>query len=148
MISKRKSLTELIAQMDVALENEFYFEVAWIAYGIIEDRTNSALERTSEGQFPRDSNGLLPSINKRLNALKARAGTDVILKTVNGFAPAVQQVIDWKNKRNILVHSLIDTPRDWADINDDAKKLAVEGRKIISIYNARIMKQRTKFKKK
>ena len=104
MASKRRSLEELIARMDTALEHEYYFEAAWIAYGIIEDRTNSALGRTSEGQFARDNNGLLPSIDKRLKALKQRAGTDAILKTVNDFAPVVQLVIDWKNKRNDLVH--------------------------------------------
>ena len=147
MASKRKPIEDLIERMDIAIEREFYFETAWIAYGIIEDRTNSALKRTSGGQLARDRNGLLPTINKRLQALKERASTDAILKKVNGFASVVQLVIDWKNKRNDLVHALIDTPRNWADINEDAKELAIEGREVVSAYNARIMKQRKKFKK-
>ena len=140
MPSKRHAYEELLAQLDLALEREFYFEASWIAYGVIEDRANSLLEKSGGW-----GGGML---GQKLRELSARCETDLPLKEVPGLGGAIASARAWIQKRNPLMHQLIGLPRPMATIRKEAELLAAEGNLVVRTLAAEAMKVRKRHVKR
>ena len=142
MGTKRNTYEETFDRLNEALNSDFYLEASWIEYSLFEDRTNSLLDKTG---------GLLSdpraSIDKKLKELEKRSTTDAGLLHIPEFPDILDEIRKWKNKRNPLMHQMVDLPRKWEDINTDAKNLAESGSTLIRRYSSAAMKLRT-WKKK
>jgi hypothetical protein len=145
-ISKRTTYKQTIARLDEALGKQFFLEASWIEYAIFEDRCNSLLEKTG-GLIPPSRNGIPPSINKKLTVLKERTSGDPFLSSTSEFPDILRDVRNWKNRRNTIMHSLVDVARSWNNINQDAKQLAIDGRALLGRFSSATMKVRKKYKK-
>jgi hypothetical protein len=143
--TKRYTYKEGIARIDDALDKEFWLEASWIIYAMFEDRCNSLLEK-SGGPIPPPKNGFV-SINKKITELKTRAATNQFLNQVNHLSGMLQELYDWKEDRNPIMHDLVDLPKDWSIINADAEKLARDGRDLLGRFTAAAMKVRKKYVK-
>lgn len=136
--SKRNSYEEIIHRLDSALDQGFNLEASWITYALFEDRTTSALAK-SGGVLVSKNNSFI-SIEVKLKELKSRSLTHAGLQRAGLINALLDEIIDWKNKRNALMHTLAEVPRPWEDINNDAQNLAIEGREIIARYSSAIMR--------
>jgi hypothetical protein len=88
-----------IERMERALASGFFLEATWLAYCILEDRLLSLLE--SSGGVPSGVRMLGPKID----ALDRRLENDAV---VRARIPSLAPLRAWKDKRNILMHSMVD----------------------------------------
>ena len=114
---KYRSLNGMLAK---ALRYEFYYEAIFIEYAIIEDRTSSLLRHANITIYD-------PTLNNKIKAIKFnRKFKDSYIKKHLSLE-LLDSIKDWKNKRNALIHDLINLSYS----NDDIKKIALEGYQII-----------------
>lgn len=124
---KFKSYQELLNRVEKAIDNGFYLEATWIIYAVIEDRVCSALEKS--GGLHQDSNGKpLRMLGSKLTALSKRMDEDPLLRKYLEKDRIIDRVINWKNKRNPLMHSLASEAKSWDAIEQEAKLVALEGK--------------------
>ena len=109
---KYQSLHEILSR---AMKNEFYYEAIFIEYAIIEDRTDSILRHANI----RIKN---PTLNNKINTIKhSHIFKDEYIKKHLNFE-LLDSVKSWKNKRNDLIHDLVNI----SYINADIKEIAIE----------------------
>ena len=135
---KRLMFNEVIARLDEALSKNYFLEASWITYSLFEDRCNSILKKT--GGLPLVQKGQFLSINKKLKTLKTRSASHSYLLKVPNIIPIVQDITSWKNKRNLIMHNMVDLQTSWENINNDAEKLARDGRKLLGKFASAAMK--------
>ncbi len=87
------------------------------------------------------------SINKKLTTLKERSNTNVLLTSIDNFAHIIEEVRDWKESRNPIIHSMVDMPTTWENINSEAETLAKDGRELLGRFSSVAMKVRKNYKK-
>lgn len=113
-------------QLKKAMENEFYLEAIFIEYAILEDRTESVLHHAGlwndymAGRRQSNIGTKLTYIKKKAQAKSSsfhRYFSDNLL----------DQLREWKNKRNPLIHDLLNQTLG----DDDLKNLALEGYDLI-----------------
>lgn len=144
-MTKRPTYEEVIGRVDDALQREFFLEASWIIYSLFEDRCDSMLKKS--GGMPQVSAGSFLSINKKLNILKSRHLSNPLLASVNGFLLIIDEVKDWKDSRNPIMHSMVEIPTTWEDINNNAEILARDGRELLSRFSSVAMKVRKSYLK-
>lgn len=144
--TKRNTYKQGINRIDQALDEGFWLEAAWITYAMFEDRCDSLLSK-SGGPVPLPPNRKFVAIDTKITVLKKRSKTDEILSKVSELPALLSEVKRWKNRRNPIMHSMVNLPKDWSLINADAKILAEEGREILGRYAAAAMKVRKKYKR-
>lgn len=83
---------------------------------------------------------------KKIIALKQRSNSDQLLSQVSGFSALLEEVRKWKERRNSMMHSIVETARDWKAIDADAKLLAEDGREILGRFAAVVMRVRKRYK--
>ena len=103
-----------------ALKSEFYYEAIFIEYAIIEDRTDSIL---------RHANVTIdkPTLNNKIKAIKINRVFKNEYVTKHLSLDLLDSIKQWKNKRNALIHDLINLSYS----NEDIKKIALEGQQIV-----------------
>lgn len=122
-------------RLNKALKNEFYLEAIFIEYAILEDRTESVLRHAGlwEAYLGNRSQA---SISTKLTFIKKRA----VAKS-SSFHPyfsdnLLDQLRDWKNKRNPLIHDLLNQKLG----PDELEELALEGSRLVRILRTRATK--------
>lgn len=101
---KFENYKKQMERLKKAMANHFYLEAIFIEYAILEDRLESALRHSGKWQPKPDQ---FISIDKKVRLLKQQAEEK---KSIAGkyFQPELMQaVLDWKNRRNPLMHSLM-----------------------------------------
>ena len=118
---KNYKYSELLSRMDEAIEHEFYLEASWITYAILEDRLLSILKESGGGHDKIKMLGpKLGEVNKRmLNTLNMRKAF---------YGELLPDLDRWKDKRNMLMHTMASEAKTAAELDDDSKQLAMEGR--------------------
>lgn len=126
---KNEKYANLMDKMKIAIENEFYYEAILIQYAIIEDRTESLLRHAK--LMTVDSNGNDLTLNQKLKTIRNNAKfidpyikkhlTNDLFKSIN----------EWRIDRNRVIHSLVTE----SYTNNEIKRLALEGKRIIKILN-------------
>jgi len=141
----------LIARADTAIEDEYYFESAFIAYGIIEDRLRSLVEKHG---LEVGRKGVAAKI-KVLTQQRSDALENVFeLKGWDGgqyrsIGPTLNQVLSWcQVYRNPMQHILGD-PREYkatiGDFHTDTSRdMAIEGVEIARKLSAAVMRWKKK----
>lgn len=136
----------LFARADEAINNEYFFEAAFICYGIIEDRLDSLIE-VHHVTFNEQG------VAKKVKALaKKRSEASEKILEFGGWDGGIyrnfgklSEVLSWGELyRNPMQHHLGD-PRDYkASIGDfhseHSRDLAIEGVRIVRELSATVMK--------
>jgi hypothetical protein len=117
---------EQFERLALALEQKFYLEAIFIEYAILEDRTASVLRHA--GLWDAYMKGKkMANIGTKLTFIKNKAKVKSCSLSKYFNDDLMDQLRDWKNKRNPLIHDLLNQ-RLGAD---DLKNLAVEGNELI-----------------
>lgn len=100
---KYNNYKEQFKRLDKALSNKFYLEAMFIAYAIMEDRTESIL--SYEGNEI-NSNSFV-SINRKLKKIKQIAERKNSLPARCFSDSLIDEILEWKDERNRLMHALM-----------------------------------------
>ncbi|MBR2283246.1 MAG: hypothetical protein IJ874_02350 [Ruminococcus sp.] len=116
------------AQLKRAMVSKFYFEAVFIEYAMLEDRTESLL-RHAGGIKLTDRKGDPLGLHAKINKIKSCA--PFAEKKVRKRLPydLLDEVIEWKDKRNSMVHALM---KNRADGNE-LKAVAEQGRELVRL---------------
>lgn len=91
-----------------AMREEFYLEAIFICYAIMEDRTESILRHTGKWDaFMKNRKGHNVTIDAKIRYIQAMAEEKSSLLHRYLADGTLQQILDWKNERNRLVHALL-----------------------------------------
>ena len=125
---KNQSYKELMEDLALAIEKEFYYEAIFIEYAIFEDRTESLVRHSKleHDLKPKEFN-LFNKINLIKNAQEFKSfycNKHEIVKILN-------EVNDWREIRNKLIHDLVNTEFT----SDDIKEIATKGYELVTKLN-------------
>jgi cytochrome c2 len=131
---KQDHYRTFIGRLEVSLADGHYLESAWYAYAVLEDRLRSLL-RSSGTEFHSRTNRQITMMGPKLRELKERRARVPLLAAE--FSDALHDALDvWKEDRNNLTHAMADATMTVADIDASAKKLAVDGARLVRDYCA------------
>lgn len=119
-------------RLKAALENEFYLEAIFIEYAILEDRTESVLRHAGLWEAYL-GNRRQANIGTKLTFIKKKAQAKSSSFHAYFNDDLMDLLRDWKNKRNPLIHDLLNQKLG----DDDLKNLALEGYELIKTLRNR-----------
>jgi len=121
MKRKESIYRKYIGQLENTIKAGYYFEGAWLEYVLLEDRLISLLENS--GGVPKGIRMMGPKIGE----LKSRAIGDSNLKAHLSPEQLLDRLDDWKDQRNLLMHSMVDGSLSIAEIESRIRVLAEIG---------------------
>lgn len=131
---KRIKYAVLMNKLKKATYNEFYYEAIFIEYAIIEERTESILKHAN---IKCEDNTKLET---KLNKIRSNPKFENKYCKKHITDNFIEEIREWKNQRNDLIHSLIKSKSNKEDIKNIAlhgeclaKKLANKS-KLINNY--------------
>lgn len=129
---KYRNYKEQFERLNKALKNEFYLEAIFIEYAILEDRTESVLRHA--GLWEAYMKGKkMANIGTKLTFIKNKATAKSSTLHPYFNDDLLDQLRDWKNRRNPLIHDLLNQKLG----DDDLKDLATEGSRLVRILRTR-----------
>ena len=129
---KYRNYKEQFDRLNKALKNEFYLEAIFIEYAILEDRTESVLHHAClwdsymKGQK-------MANIGTKLTFIKNKASAKSCTLHPYFSDDLLDQLRDWKNRRNPLIHDLLNQKLG----DEDLKNLALDGSRLVRILRTR-----------
>ena len=133
-MQKYVNYKEQCARLNKALKNEFYLEAIFIEYAILEDRTESILQREGLwGAYMKTRKGKMPNIDSKLTFIRSHAQSKKYLMSRYFADDLMLELRAWKNKRNPLIHNLLNQTLG----PDDLKDLAMEGAELMKVLRTR-----------
>lgn len=140
----------LFGRVDDAIKQEFYFEAAFICYGIIEDRLNSLMR---QNRLPYDNLGVAKKVKTLARIRGGKSETVLMFNDWDGGKyrnhGLLSEVLAWGVLyRNPMQHVLGD-PREYRSTighfhNEHTRSLAIEGRRICRDLAALVMRYKNK----
>lgn len=139
---KQQNYAEQAKRLKIALKYEFYVEALSIEYAVIEDRLQSILVHSGFSVFDKDGN--LYGIKKNINRIKSCAF--FCDKRVRKLVPLelLDEIHDWKEKRNGVIHALLKREFGHGEIKeiamqgDDLKRRIDNASKRINTFTAKL----------
>ena len=105
-----------------ALNEHFYLEALFIEYAIIEDRTESILRYENNQMNPKKRS----SIESKLNKIKTIAREKKGLANKYFSEAFIDEILNWKEKRNSLIHALM----KQVLTTDELETIAFQGKEL------------------
>lgn len=126
---KKDKYSDLMLKLKNSIHEEFYYEAIFIVFAILEDRTESLLKHAHINIIKKDNQKF--SLSEKLDKIKKDAifQDDYIKKHLTN--DLIQNIYNWKNKRNLLIHELINTEY----CNSEIEELAKEGYELVKNLN-------------
>ena len=115
-----------MGRLTKALNAGFYLEAVFIEYAVFEDRLESIL--THAGKFDPEKHN---KIHKKLNILSEMSRNKKGLEKKYFTEELIQNIIDWKNQRNSLIHTLMKQSPDL----EEFKAHALKGKELLRILD-------------
>ena len=109
---KQSKYALLMKKLDIATNEEFYFEAILIEYAILEDRTESIL-RHADIKVPK-------GLQKKINTIKENKIFEEEKIKKHLTDKLINSIEIWKNHRNIIIHDLVESSYDKKEIKDIA----------------------------
>ena len=107
-MQKYENYRNQFSRLDKALKAEFYLEAIFIAYAIMEDRTESVLRHTGAWESyekSRKSRGV--TLDSKIRRIQKMAEDKKNICHRYFSDDTLQQILDWKNTRNVMIHALL-----------------------------------------
>lgn len=126
---KKDRYSELMSKLKISIQEEFYYETIFIVFAILEDRTESLLKHANVNILKEDNQKL--SLSEKLEKIKHHDifHSEYVQKHLT--KELIQKIYDWKNKRNLLMHELINLQYH----NDEIEELAFDGYELVKVLN-------------
>ena len=107
-MQKYENYKEQFKRLNKAMNYQFYLEAMFIAYAIIEDRTESILRHAGKWEqcVKRSRNGK-PGIHFKIKKIKNLADQNVSLLNKYFSDDLLDNILEWKDERNRMMHALM-----------------------------------------
>lgn len=129
---KNEQYMVLMSRLKRAIEGEFYYEAIFIEYAILEDRAESLLKHAKLPLYDEYDRPL--NLNSKLNTIKHSSKfnmDDYVKKHIT--RDLISNIHNWKNRRNTLIHDLVESNYYDEQIMD----IALDGYEIIKLLNSK-----------
>lgn len=126
---KYENYKQQMGRLSRAMRAEFYYEVIFIAYAVLEDRTESALRHA--GVYNPDRH---KDLSRKLHRIEELARQKKSLPNKYFSTELLQQIREWKEKRNALIHALMKNTQD----QDELKQIAEEGYTLCQTFSSKV----------
>ena len=129
---KNEQYMVLMSRLKRAVEGEFYYEAIFIEYAILEDRAESLLKHAKLPLYDEFDKPL--NLNSKLNSIKHSSKfnmDDYVKKHIT--KDLISKVHTWKNRRNTLIHDLVES--NYYD--EQIMAIALEGYDIVKLLNSK-----------
>ena len=103
-MQKYENYKEQMKRLKSALEHKFFLEAIFIEYAIIEDRLESALRHSGKWN-PKPGKHTMIGQKIKLILQLPEKGESLAEKYFS--LELIQQILDWKDRRNPLIHDLM-----------------------------------------
>lgn len=141
MASKRSLYEDFTGRIDTSIASGHFLEASWYIYAALEDRLISMLQQT--GGATSASGKQIKMLGPKIGELDARQSSDQLLAA--NFPKT--EIEAWGRRRNDLMHGMADGSLTIAQIDADARSLAIDGRDLLRDVAAaamRLKKHRSK----
>ena len=138
---KYENYKEQMKRLKAAMTSHFYLEAVFIEYAILEDRLESALRHSGKWHPKPDQH---TSIDRKVRLLMAQAEEKKSLAQKYFQPEMMQEILDWKNRRNPLMHSLMKQQLHTEDLANLANEGLILVRQIsnkVSLFNKAIIRK-------
>ena len=107
-MQKYENYKEQFKRLNKAIDNCFYLEAMFIAYAIMEDRTESILRRAGQWDaYIKSRKGYDPTIDSKIRYIKKRAEQKKTLLNKYFSDYLLDDILLWKDERNRMIHALM-----------------------------------------
>ncbi len=124
-MQKYENYREQMGRLKKALSSGFYLEAVFIEYAILEDRLESILRHSGRWKEPRE--GVHRSIQWKKNQVAKMAEEKGSLAARYFSDDTLDRIIVWKDKRNSLIHALM----NQSVHTEELKELAEQGQVLV-----------------
>ena len=125
---KNQTYRELMEDLKLAVEKEFYYEAIFIEYAIFEDRTESLIRHSKIEHNLSDKEFTL---HNKIKVMKYSSEFKSFYCNKHEILKLLNDVDNWRDKRNKLIHDLVNTELTY----DDIKKIAINGYELVNKLN-------------
>lgn len=125
---KQEIYKAMKSNLSKAMKAGFYYQAIFIEYAIIEDRCASVLRHANINYLKRSGQEI--DLKEKLN--KIRDNPVFVNKQIRSRIPVslINELNDWREKRNKLIHKLADIPFNYIEIKEIAENGQELARKI------------------
>ena len=107
-MQKYENYKEQFKRLNKAMNYQFYLEAMFIAYAIIEDRTESIIRHAGRWeQYLKRRKGRGPNIDSKLKYIKNLADQNGSLLNKYFSDDLLDNILEWKDERNRMIHALM-----------------------------------------
>ncbi len=126
---KYENYKQQMGRLSRAMKAEFYYEAIFIAYAVLEDRTESVLRHA--GVYNPDRH---KDLSRKLHRIEELARQKKSLPNKYFSTEQLQQMKDWKEKRNSLIHALMKNTQN----QEELKQIAEEGYTLCRMLSSKV----------
>ncbi len=120
-MQKYENYREQMGRLKKALNAGFYLEAIFIEYAIMEDRLESILRHS--GKWKESKPGQPPiSLQRKKNRIEEMAREKKSLANKYFSNDILDNIVEWKDKRNSLIHALLKQSLHTQDLKDVAEQ--------------------------
>ena len=133
-----------MGRLNKALANHFYLEAIFIEYAVLEDRLESILRNSCKWN---SKPGSFVSIYQKCKRVSKLSEEKKGLAHKYFSQDLIDRILDWKDRRNPLIHALLKrkvTTEDLQSFAEEGKALARELSNKVTSYNRKIDKLKGK----
>ena len=107
-MQKYENYRNQFSRLDKALKAEFYLEAIFIAYAIMEDRTESVLRHTGAWEaYEKSRKNRGVTLDSKIRRIQKMAENKQHICHRYFSDDTLQQILNWKNTRNVMIHALL-----------------------------------------
>lgn len=124
-MQKYENYKEQFKRLNKAIDNCFYLEAMFIAYAILEDRTESILRRAGQWDaYIKRRKGHDSTIDSKIRYINKRAEQKKTLLNKYFSDSLLDDILLWKEERNRMIHALMKQSLTTEELSD----LALQGK--------------------
>lgn len=143
-MQKYRNYQTQFTRLNKALKEEFYLEAIFIAYAIIEDRTESILRHLGRWEaYEKSRKGRSLTIDSKIRTIQKLAERKDSLEHRYLADGTLQRILEWKEERNRMIHALMKQklePDELKNLAENGKALAANLRTKVTYLNRAIEK--------
>ena len=143
-MQKYENYKEQMKRLKMALEHKFYLEAIFIEYAVLEDRLESALRHSGKWDPKPDQH---TSIDRKVKLLEKQAEEKKSLAKKYFQQELLQSILDWKERRNSLIHALMKQSlhtEDLAELASNGLVLLKQTSNKVRLFNEALKRKNSK----
>ena len=131
-MEKHQTYKSMNENLSKAMRAEFYYQAIFIEYAIIEDRCTSALKHAGIKYW--DKKGRDISISQKLKEMRSNAVFQVPYVRQRISLELLDEIMEWKDKRDNFIHHLATIPYD----HESVKTTAIIGQELVKKLSSKV----------